>query len=152
MDVLNLFTHEYEHGMKNLNTYEIRQSLGEYYSILIKWDAFEFLKALCTKYDYIKNLVEYQVTSKSRCKICSHTKVTTNNNVLLSISINNLNNKSYNLNDLLNITFSHWCHTHDKSCERCGENDMIFKNELTLMKEIVIIHLSFFSLQNNIIN
>jgi len=29
-DVLNLFAHRYEHGMNNLNIYEIRQSLGEY--------------------------------------------------------------------------------------------------------------------------
>jgi len=38
--------------MNNLNTYEIRQSLREYFSIDIKRDALEFLRALCTKYDY----------------------------------------------------------------------------------------------------
>jgi len=57
MDVLNLFAHRYEHGMNNLNIYEIRQFLGQYFSAPIKRDAFEFLIALCTKYDYIKNLV-----------------------------------------------------------------------------------------------
>jgi len=60
LDVLNLFAHQYEHGMNNLNTYEIRQSLGEYFSIAIKRDALEFLTALCTKYDYIQNLVDHQ--------------------------------------------------------------------------------------------
>jgi len=29
LDVLNLFVHRYEHGMNNLETYEIRQSLGK---------------------------------------------------------------------------------------------------------------------------
>jgi len=51
LDVLNLFAHQYEHGMNNLNTYEIRQSLGEYFSIVIK-RTLEFFTALCTKYDY----------------------------------------------------------------------------------------------------
>jgi len=116
LDVLNLFAHRYEHGMNNLNTYEIRQFLGQYFSAPIKRDAFEFLIALCTKYDYIKNLVQHQITSTSRCKSCGDTKVTTDNNVIFSISINNLNKKSYNLNDLLN-TFSHWYQLYDKSCE-----------------------------------
>jgi len=40
---------------------------------------------------------------------------------------------------------------YDKSCERCGNNisDILFKNELTLTKEIVIIRLNIFSLQDN---
>jgi len=54
--------------MNNLNTYEIRQFLEQYF--LIKRDAFEFLTALCTKYDYIKNFVQHQITSTSRCKSC----------------------------------------------------------------------------------
>jgi len=107
LDVLNLFAHRYEHGMNNLNTYEIRQLLRQNFSAPIKRDAFEFLTALCAKYDYIKNLVQHQITSTSRCKSCGDTKVTTDNNVLLSISVNNLNKKSYNLNDLLN-TFSYY--------------------------------------------
>jgi len=143
LDVLNLFAHRYEHGMNNLNTYEIRQFLGQYFS-----DAFEFLTALCTKYDYIKNLVQHQITSTSRCKSCGDTKIIINNNVLLSISVDNLNKKSYKLNDLLN-TFSHWCQLCDKSCERCRKSDILFKNELTLTKEIIIIRLNIFSLQDN---
>jgi len=35
-EVLNLFAHRYE--MNNLNTYEIRQSLREYFSVAIKRD------------------------------------------------------------------------------------------------------------------
>jgi len=133
--------------MNNLNTYEIRQFLGQYFSAPIKRDAFEFLTALCTKYNYIKNLVQHQITSISRCKSCDDTKVIINNNVLLSISIDNLNKKSYKLNDLLNI-FSHW-YQYDKSCESCGKSDILFKNELTLTKEIVIIRFNIFSLQDN---
>jgi len=96
----------YEHGMNNLNTYEIRQLLEQYFSAPIKRDAFKFLTTLCAKYNYIKNLVQHQITSTSWCKSSDDTKVTTDNNILLSISVNNLNKKSYNLNDLLN-TFSH---------------------------------------------
>jgi len=59
-----------------------------------------------------------------------------------------LNKKSYKLNDLLN-TFSHWCQLYDKSCECCRKSDILFKNELTLIKEIVIIRLNIFSLQDN---
>jgi len=33
LDVLNLFAHRYKHVMNNLDTYEIRQSLGEYFSV-----------------------------------------------------------------------------------------------------------------------
>jgi len=43
LNVLNLFAHRYEHGVHNLNTYEIRQFLGQYFSAPIKRDAFEFL-------------------------------------------------------------------------------------------------------------
>jgi len=102
LDVLNLFVHQYEHRMNNLNTYEIRQFLGQYFLAPIKSNAFEFLTALCTKYDYIKNLVQHQIISTSRCKSCGDTIIITDNNVL-SISINNLNTRSYNLNDSLNI-------------------------------------------------
>jgi len=33
----------------------------------IKRDAFEFLTALCTKYDYVKNLVQHQTISTYQC-------------------------------------------------------------------------------------
>jgi len=149
LDVLNLFAHQYECGMNNLNIYEIRQSLGEYFSVNVKRDAFEFLTALCTKYDYIKNLVEHQVNSTCRCNSCGYTKVNVSNNVILSISIDIMKKRSFNLNDLFNTTFSHWCQSFDKLCEHCGRNDMLFKNELVLTKEILIIHLISFSLQDN---
>ncbi|KYM98499.1 ATP-dependent DNA helicase PIF1 [Cyphomyrmex costatus] len=146
LDVLNLFAHQYEHGTSNLNTYDIRQSLGEYFSTIIKRNALEFLTALCTKYDYIKSMVEHKVICNYRCYSCGNTKVITNNNVILSLSINNVKKKSYNLNDLLKTTFSSsWCQTFDKLCERCGRNDVLFKSELVPPKEILIINLTSFS-------
>jgi len=39
----------------------------------------------------------------------------------------------------------------DKSCEYCGKNNILFKNELTLAKEIIIICLTTFSLQDKLI-
>jgi len=39
--------------MNNLSTYKIRQLLAQYFSDPIKRDAFEFLTALCTKYDLV---------------------------------------------------------------------------------------------------
>jgi len=56
--------------------------------------------------------------------------------------------KSFNLNDLINITFSHWYQSFDISCEHCGRNDIFFKKELGLTKEILIIHLISFLLQD----
>jgi len=47
--------------MNNLNTYEIRQPLEDYFSVDIKRDALEFLRAFCTKYDYMLNLVNHQL-------------------------------------------------------------------------------------------
>jgi len=73
LDPLNLFAHRYEHEINNLNTYKIRQLLGQYFSALIKRDAFEFLTALCIKYDYVENL-QHQITSTYRCKSCGNTK------------------------------------------------------------------------------
>jgi len=66
--------------MNNLSTYKIRQLLGQYFSTPIKRDAFEFLIALYTKYDYVKNLVQ-QITSY-RCKLCGNTKITIDNNLI----------------------------------------------------------------------
>lgn len=57
-DVLRMIMHRYENGMRNLNTYTVRQYLGEHFSINIKRDVFEFLTVLCAKYDCI-HLVEY---------------------------------------------------------------------------------------------
>ena len=148
LDVLSILAHRYENGINNLNTYAIREYLGEYFSNCIKRDVFDFLTALCTKYDFIKDLVEHQVILTTRCKLCSNTKVTTDNNVILSIPVNNLKKKSFNLNDLLNISFSHWFELHDKSCERCEGNELLVKKEIKLTKQIVIICLSLFSLQN----
>lgn len=56
--------------------------------------------------------------------------------------------KNFNLNDLINISFSHWSQSYEKSCANCGENNILFKNELTMTKQIIIIHLILFSLQN----
>ncbi|EZA49264.1 hypothetical protein X777_12460 [Ooceraea biroi] len=97
----------------------------------------------------IRNVVEHKITSTSRCKSCGNTKVITDNHILVSISINNLKKKSYNLNDLLNITFSHWVQGNNESCKYCGENAILIKRDLVLAKEIVIIHLVSFSLQDD---
>jgi len=143
-----VFAYQYEHGLNNLNTYEIRQSLGKYFLNAVKRDAFEFLTAICTKYDYIKNMVEHQVTSTCRCNSCGNSKVITSNNVLLSISIDIMKKKIFNLNDLLNTTFSRWYQSFNNSCEQCGRNDIFLKNEIDLTKDILIIHLISFLLQN----
>jgi len=102
LDVLNLFTHQYEHGINNLNTYEIWQSLEEYFSFAIKRDALEFLTALCIKYDYIQILIDQQITLICRCNSCDD--ILYKNNILLPIFIN-LEKKSFNLNDLIIIIY-----------------------------------------------
>jgi len=71
------------------------------------------------------------------------------NNLILLIPINNLKKKSYNINDLLNVTFSHWSQSNNESCEHCSENKILNKNEITLTKDIIIIHLILFSLQDD---
>jgi len=80
-------------------------------------------------------LIQHQITSTSRCKSCGDTKVIINSNVLLSISIDNLNKKSYKLNDLLN-TFSQWCQLYNKSYERCGESDILYYLKYYYLKMI----------------
>jgi len=57
--------------------------------------------------------------------------------------------QNFNLNDLINTTYSHWYQSFDISCEHCGRNDIFFKKELDLTKEILIIHLISFSLQDS---
>jgi len=49
--------------------------------------------------------------------------------------------KSLDLNELFNITFSHWCQLHNESCENCTRNDILCKSEITLNRDIIIIHL-----------
>jgi len=147
-DILRLLMHRYEIGMHNLNTYAIRQYLEHFLSI-IKHNAFDFLITLCEKYECIKNLMEHQITCTKRCKTCDYTKTTHNNNIIISIPVNNLKKKNFNLNDLLNITFSHWYQSHNESCEYCTGNDIIYKNEITLTKEIIVIHLILFLSQDD---
>lgn len=93
-NILMTLMHRYENGMSNLNTYIVRQYLGEYFTINVKRDAFEFLTMLCAKHDCIRHLVEHQVTSTTRCKTCDNTKTITYNNLAISIPINNLKTKS----------------------------------------------------------
>ena len=94
-------------------------------------------------------IVEHQVTSKTRCKSCDYTKTITSDNLVVSILIHNLKKRSYNLNDLLNVRFLHWYESDNGSCEQCTENDIMFKNELIMTKDIVIIRLLLFSLQDD---
>jgi len=71
--------------------------------INIKRDAFEFLTDLCKKYDCIRHLVEYQITSTTRCKSCENTKTITYNNLILS-PINNLKKEKL-ISTILNVIF-----------------------------------------------
>ena len=108
--------------------------------MLLNCDALEFLTVLCTKYDYIKSIVEHQATFTCHCNSCGYIKVVINTNIF--ISINNLKKKSYNLDDLIKSTFlSHWCQIFDKLCKYCERNDTLYKNELVSTKEILIIYL-----------
>jgi len=144
-DVLRVLMHRYENEICNLNTYAIRQCLGDYFSSPVKRNASDFFMALCEKYDCIKSLVRHQITTIKRCKTCNNTKTIVDNNIIISIPINNLKKKSYNLNDLLKTTFSHWYQLHNESCEYCTESNIILKNEIILTKEIVVIRLIFSS-------
>jgi len=148
-DVLRMLMHRYENEMHNLNTYAIRQCLGEYFSSSLKRNASDSFIALCEKYDCIKTLVRHQITSIRRCKTCGNTRTIVENNIIIYIPINNLQKNKYNLNDLLNITFSRWYQLHNESCGYCTEkNNILLKREIILTKEIVVIHL-LFSLQND---
>ena len=86
---------------------------------------------------------QHEVTSITRCKSCGNTNTIIKNDILISIPINKCEKKSYDLQDLLNVMFSHWCQLSKsiKSCENCTENDILFKNELTLAGDIIVIHL-----------
>ena len=107
--------------MTSLLANTVRQSLGEHFSINVKQDVFEFLITRCTEYDCIRQLVEHQVTSTTRCKSGDYTKKITSDNLVVSIPINNLKKRSYNLNDILNVTFSHWYDSDNGSCEQYTE-------------------------------
>jgi len=54
-----------------------------------------------------------------------------------------LKKKSYNINNLLNATFSHWSQSNNGSCKHCTGNKILNKNEITLTKDIII-HLILF--------
>lgn len=106
-NVLGKLAHRYENGMAKLNTYRVRKYLGKYFSSNVKRDASEFLMALCTKHDYIKNLLECKIKTTNRCKSCNNTKCFINNNIIISIPLNNLKKKSFRkIQELINITFS----------------------------------------------
>ncbi|XP_070529626.1 uncharacterized protein [Cardiocondyla obscurior] len=48
-NILRMLMHRYEYGMSNLNTYDVRQDLGESFSMNIKLDGIKFLTTLCTR-------------------------------------------------------------------------------------------------------
>ncbi|XP_071644884.1 uncharacterized protein [Temnothorax longispinosus] len=155
-DDLSILAHKYDKRLPNLNADAIRTDLGERFTSRgdekpAKRDALEFLIAICTKYNYIRNLVGHQVTRTTKCisNSCGYTtKDNITDNIVVPISINNLKKKSYNLNNLLKDTFLNWGPLYGKTCQFCAGN-LVFRNELTLTKEIVIIHLILFSSQDN---
>ncbi|XP_067209109.1 uncharacterized protein [Linepithema humile] len=146
-NVLGILMHQYENKLPNLNTYVIRQCLGEFFSNSVKRDACDFFIALCTKYDYIKSLVEHQVTSVKRCKNCNNITTIVNNNILLSIPVNKWKKKSLDLNELFNAMFSHY-QLQNESCDNCTGNNILCKSEFTSVRDIIVIHLV--SIQNGI--
>lgn len=149
LNVLDTLMYQYEKKMPTSSTYSTRQYLGEYFSSNIKRDAFEFLIVLCEKYDCIKNLLQYQMNTTSRCKICDNTKCTTNNNIIISVPTNNLQEKkSYDLQELVNITFSHWYQSFNDLCEHCSRNVMLVKNELIFAQNVIVIQIKLFSLED----
>lgn len=133
-DVLRTLVCRYENGVRNLSTNSIRQYLGEYFSNPVKQNASDFLMALCEKYDCIKSLMRNQIVSTRRCKTCDNTKTIVDNNIIISIPINNLKKKKYDLNDLLNVTFSHWFQLHNESCEYCAEKNNVIKKRNNIGK------------------
>jgi len=63
-----------------------------------------------------------------------------------------LKKKSYNIYDLLNATFfffSHRSQSNNGSCEHCTRNKILNKNEITLTKDTIIIHLILLLLQDD---
>ncbi|XP_070528976.1 uncharacterized protein [Cardiocondyla obscurior] len=144
-NILRMLMHRYEYRMSNLNTYDVRQDLGESFSMNEKLDALKFRTILCTRYECIRESVEHEVTSSTRCVICQYTKTICSNNLFISIPINNLKKKSSNLKELLDVTFAHWNQSETGSCKNCTGNNILFKNELTLTKDIIIIHFALFS-------
>ncbi|KAL6418501.1 hypothetical protein ACFW04_012057 [Cataglyphis niger] len=73
-DVLRILMHRCENAMHNLNTYVIRQCLGEFFKSATKRNASDFLIALCEKYDCIKNLIEHlndKLMKTQKFNLCS---------------------------------------------------------------------------------
>ncbi|XP_070525058.1 uncharacterized protein [Cardiocondyla obscurior] len=143
-NILRMLMHRYEYGMNNLNTYDVQQDLGESFSMNVKLDALKFLTILCTKYDFVRDLVQQEVTSTTRCVTCHITKTICFNNLFISIPINKLKKKNYNLKELLDVLFSHWHQSDNGFCENCTGNNILYKNELTLTKDIIIIYFVLF--------
>ncbi|XP_024872055.1 uncharacterized protein LOC112454736 [Temnothorax curvispinosus] len=127
-DDLSILAHKYDKRLPNLNADAIRTDLGERFTSRgdekpAKRDALEFLIAICTKYNYIRNLVGHQVTRTTKCisNSCGYTtKDNITDNIVVPISINNLKKKSYNLNNLLKDTFLNWGPLYGKTCQFCA--------------------------------
>lgn len=120
-----------------MNTHLIRKYLRKYFSILSnEIHPICLQHTFCTKYDFKINLIAHQVNFPTRYKLCNKTKVFTDINLIFSMFINTLKKKSFNLNGLLNISFSHWYKLYDISCERCAGNKLLFKNKIKLIIDI----------------
>lgn len=111
-------------------------------------DASEFLSALCTKSDTVRSSVEHRLLSTIHCKTCNDTKTTERTNFIISLPLPTSIKKVVTLQDLINSTYSRWKNFEDV-CDCCGGHDKLSKSDIALVKKVIVLQLSLFSVQHD---
>ncbi|XP_063981493.1 uncharacterized protein LOC135164767 [Diachasmimorpha longicaudata] len=107
-----------EEGSEVLNASALIQFVHDKFSLDNVQDPVIFLERLCDKVRDLQQNLKHEFTHLDRCKVCNYMKTSKENNIVLSLSFNNIK-EPVSLDDLIKRSLSCW---YDVShhCDNCG--------------------------------
>ncbi|XP_066598401.1 uncharacterized protein [Prorops nasuta] len=147
-DVIRRFINVYQTNKSIITLDEVRQCLGNTYLNNLKQDAGKFITDFCSKFHFMKSIVENNFTTTSRCVTCDNTKLHHSSNFSILLNIPEKSKKSYDLTELIKQNYSIWI-KQKLPCQLCNGTEQLKKVEITTTSKVLIIQLVLFKQVND---
>ncbi|XP_046142521.1 uncharacterized protein LOC123987994 [Osmia bicornis bicornis] len=130
-----------------LNSFAVRQLAGGTFVQEIPQGASEFFLHIINSYTDIRAIVKHELTHTIRCKCCHQTSVNTEDNIILTLPLSQVEGKRITFHDIIN-TYSEWNTVDDAVCTHCGQKGILSKSDITTAENVFIIQLPLFHNKN----
>ncbi|XP_066596082.1 uncharacterized protein [Prorops nasuta] len=147
-DVIRRFINVYQINKSIVTLDEVRQCLGNTYLNNLKQDAGQFIIDFCSKFYFMKLIVENNFTTTLRCVTCDNTKLHNSSNFSILLNIPEKSKKSYDLIELIKQNYS-ICIKQQLRCQLCNGTEQLKKVEITTTSKVLIIQLVLFKQVND---